>query len=166
MNHDLKLRLYLTVIVIAMGFLYIAPLYIASNTVSPFLVYLLPFIPAISLLWFNWFLKPDFVLTEESYPRRTIIGLLWLGLLVAVIGVWLPLYGVASSESADLQNILSTTFWRGPWLASAWLIPPLLFHHLVGPASLSARMRIGKVVLCILAATPIASLALYAVREA
>ncbi len=197
MNGDMKLRLYLTAIVVTMGFLYASPFFVISHYEGirsellasclkessgygfdfcwnksqkdaelPFAEYLLPFLPAAALLWFNWFIKPDLTLTEEFYPRRTINGLLWLGLLVAAVAVWIPLYDVTSRNSAELHKISSITFWRAPWIASAWLIPPLLFQHLVGPTSLSARMRIGKIAIWILTATPIAALAIYVAREA
>lgn len=197
MNRDLRLRLYLTAIVLAMGFLYVAPFFVISHfegirselfqscfkefptigfdfcwkkshedTELPFLAYLVPFLPAAALLWFNWFLKPDLTQTEESFPRRTIIGLLWLGLLVAAFAVWLPFYEVTSKNSTELHKIPSFMFWRSPWFATAWLIPPLLFQHLVGPESLAARMRKGYIAIWILAATPIAAFAIYVAREA
>lgn len=196
MTNEVKQRLYVTAIVVAMASLYIAPLIVSShfNEVKkalfehctkefpaigfefcwvearskaelPFWEYLVPFFPAALALWLNWLLKPDLRLSEDAYPKRTIKFLLWLGLLVAALAVWLPLSQVATWNAADLYKIESQTFWRAPWIAAAWLAAPMLFHYLLAPVSLAASMRKGKIGLWLLAATPVASFALYALRE-
>ncbi len=198
MNDDVKMRLYVTAIVIVMVTLYVGPLLVhsqfeevknallqsclkespglgvsfcwdraSSNAGFPLWKYLLPYIPAGVILWLNWLIKPSLRLTEESYPKRTMSVLLWFGLLVAAaVGIWIPISEVISQEAADLYKIESRTFWRGPWVAAAWLIAPILFHHLIAPVSLAGRMRKGKLALWLLTATPIVAYVLYLIREA
>lgn len=197
MADEVKLRLYVTVIVIAMAILYVAPPVVNSHFLSvrqelvnscfrespglgfefcwqqarqkaalPFWEYLLPFLPAAALLWFNWLLKPTLRLSDNSYPRRTMIALLWLGLLFAALGIWHPIWYVASREVADLYKIGAQELLSLTWTTAAWLIAPLLFHHLVAPVSLAASMRKGKIALLLLVAAPVVACILYIVRAA
>jgi len=196
-TNDLKLRLYLTLIVIAMGFLYVTPFLVSSHwqgvrsellanclkdlpnvgfdfcwqqstqkAALPFFEYLLPFVPSLLLLWLNWLLKPNLKLSNESYPRRVMTTLLWLGLLISAVGIYVPLSEVIARDATELHKIESRTFWGGPWLAAGWLISPLLFHHLLAPVSLVAQMRKGKIALWFVAATPVIAYTLYLFRAA
>jgi len=196
MTDEVKLRLYVTAIVIVMATLYVGPFAVTShfNEVEqallqdclkelelasfnfcwdksgseaelPFWEYLLPYVPAGLALWFNWLVKPGMRLSDTAYPKRTINVLMWFGLLVGAWAVWLPFSEVVSRNVADLYKIQSLIFWRAPWIAAAWLMSPMLFHHLLAPIPFAASMRKGKIGLWLLAATPAASFALYVIRH-
>ena len=195
MTNDLKTRLYVTAIVVVMVTLYVIPFIVIQqyedvrnalfqscltkierafdfcfsesrrNAELPLWNYLLPYIPTGAILWFNWLIKPDLRLNEESYPKRTMTSLLWIGLIVAAIGMWVPISVVLGREAADLYKIENITFWRGPWVGAAWVIPAMLFHHLVAPASFAGSMRKGKIALWLLVSTPLIAFALYFIRE-
>jgi len=196
MSDEVKIRLYVTAIVIVMAILYVAPLIVNSHFVSvrselvtscytkssgigwdfcwdqanrkaelPFWEYLLPYIPAGAILWLNWLIKPNLRLSDASYPRRTLNVFLWIGLLVAAVSIWVPIQTVLTQSDADLHKIALRDFVTLPWTAAAWLIAPLLFHHLIAPVAVAEGMRKGKITLWLLAATPIAAFLLMLLRE-
>ena len=196
MRDDVKLRLYVTAIVIVMAILYVGPLIVNSHFASvlqellsscskewpglgfdfcwqdanqkaalPLWEYLLPYLPAVALLWLNWLIKPTLRLSDESYPRRTMNVLLWLGLLVAALGIWFSIMSVVELRDAELHKLSAREILTLPWTAAGWLIAPLLFHHLVAPVSLAASIRKGEIALLLLAAAPIVAGVLFLVRE-
>lgn len=196
MTDEVKIRLYVTAIVIVMAILYIGPPNWASQLESvrselhtnctkkwpdlgfnycwdeakqkaalPLWMYLLPYLPAGAILWFNWLIKPSLRLSVESYPKRTMNVLLWFGLLVAALGIWTPIWIVVSTSAAELDKVLARDIFTTPWVAAAWVSAPLLFHHLVAPVSLAASMKKGKIALLLLVAAPIVAGALLIVRE-
>lgn len=126
--------------------------------------YLLPYLFAVIILWFSWLLKLELRLSDVSYPKRTMNALLWLGLLLAAICIWIPISEVASTDVAKLHTISPRELFEPSWFAATWLIPPLLFHRLVAPTSLATSMKKGKIALILLLATPIIALALLIVR--
>jgi len=195
MTNEVKLRLYITAIVIVMAILYVSPSVINSNAASlrsefssscfkatPEMGfdycwqeatqkaalstwdYLLPYLFAVIILWFSWLFKLELRLSDNSYPKRTMNALLWLGLLVAAIGIWIPISEVASTDVAKLHKISPRQLFAPSWFAATWLIAPLLFHRLVAPTSLATSMKKGKIALILLLATPIIALALLIVR--
>lgn len=194
MADDVKLRLYVTAIVIVMAILYVSPPiwveYLGSARSElytnctkefshlgfsycwearqkadlPLWMYLLPFLPVGAVLWLNWLIKPNLKLSDESYPKRTMKVLLWFGLLVAAFGIGFPIWSVVSSSIDELNKVSALNILKPPWVAAQWLIAPLLFHYLVAPVSLAASMKKGKIALLLLAATPIVAGVLYIVR--
>src|SRR5438128_3272213 len=100
MRDDVKLRLYVTAVIIVMLILYTGPLTVLSHedsirdevykqcsnkepspsfdycwelrnqAVFPIWEYSLPYLPAVVLLWINWLLKPSLKQSLESYPTR------------------------------------------------------------------------------------------------
>ncbi len=130
----------------------------------PFWWYLISYVPASALLWMNWTFKPNFQLTEQSYPKRTISVLMWLGIIVAACGAIFPIWNVASADISKINEIDTTAYWVLLRVFAAWLIAPLLFYHLVGPVSLASSMKKGKVALLFLAVAPIVALVLYILR--
>ena len=196
MNNDLKLRVYISAVVIAMICLYALPLIVGSefNAVRgellkiciekythlgfdfcwpksqqevelPFWKYLLPYLFAFTLLWFNWLLKLDIRLTVASYPRLAMNILLWIGMLAAVAGICFPIALVLESETANLYKISLHSLWSPPWFAFAWLSAPLLFQQLLGPVAIAPSMKKGKILLLLLAATPVIAFAVAGVRS-
>lgn len=195
MTNDVRLRLYVTAIVIAMAILYVGPLIVTSQLESvrselhtnctkewpdlgfsycweearkkaalPLWMYLLPYLPAGTILWFNWLIKSSLRLSVESYPKRTMNVLLWFGLLVAAFGIGLPIWSVVSSSDIELYKVTAREIFTAPWVCAAWLSAPLLFHHLVVPVSLAASMKKAKIALLLLAAAPIVAGILVFVR--
>lgn len=199
MTNDVKLRLYVTAIVIAMAILYVGPLIVTSHLDSvqseflanckkkgvgleepggfiycleeshkvalPLWMYLLPYLPAGTILWFNWLIKPSLRLSVESYPKRTMNVLLWFGLFVAAWGIGFPILNVVNTSDADLYKIPAQSYFMAPWVFAAWLSAPLLFHHLIAPVSLAASMKKAKIALLLLAAAPIVAGILIIVRQ-
>lgn len=196
MTRDLRQRLFISAVVAIMGVLYVGPLVVGHQLTEvrnqiylecskdlvltlelcsrnserkaslPFTTYLFPFAPAIVVLWLNWLLKADFRLSEERYPRRTLNGLIWLGLIFAAIAIWVPFSNVISSSPAEVYKIADRTYWGGPYIAAGWLIAPLIFHHLFAPPNLNGQATKGRIALCIVALTPIAAFLLAAFRQA
>lgn len=196
MTDEVKLRLYVTAIVIVMAIIYIGPLLVNSQSVSlrselmsscymatpglgidycwqeadkkvgvPVWGYLLSYLPAVVLLWFNWLLKPTLRLSDDSYPWRTMNVFLWLGLLVAALGIWFPIWEVISKSVVDLHEIKNRELFSLPWTAAGWLIAPLLFNHLLAPAASTVSMRKFKIALLLLVAAPIVAGTLLILRE-
>jgi hypothetical protein len=194
MDSNVKLRLYISVIAVVMAILYVGPgmvnIHLKSfqeevvsncikevpsrpfdfcwdkrNQVSlPLWEYSLPYLPAIALLWLNWLLKPSLKMSDESFPRRAIKILLWLGLLAAALGIWHPIWYVMSREASELYKVEALTVLLVSWSVAGLLIAPLLFHHLVAPASLAGSMRKGKIALLLLASSPIVAGIIFVLR--
>jgi hypothetical protein len=195
MTHELKQRLLITAVVVVMGILYFGPLAVIAKLSEvqnqiylecrkglhmahevcwddserkaslPITTYFLPFAPAIVVLWLNWLLKADFRMSEEKYPRRTLNGLIWLGLICAAVAIWVPFSSVISSSPKEVYKIAGRAFWSGPYIAAGWLIAPLIFHHLFAPSNLIGQASKGRIVLCIVVLTPIAAYLLAALRQ-
>jgi hypothetical protein len=196
MTRELKQRLSISAVALAMGVLYVGPLVVITKLIEvqnqlylecsrdlvmtveycwrdserkaslPFGTYLLPFVPAIVALWLNWLLKPDFRLSEEKYPRRTLNSLIWLGLICAALAIWVPFSNVFSSNPAEIHKIADRAYWSGPYVAAGWLLAPVIFCHLFAPPNLIGQVRRGRIALCIMALTPIVAFLLAAVRQA
>jgi hypothetical protein len=196
MTHELKQRLLITAVVVVMGILYFGPFFVpiklsevqnqlhiecAKDLVMtleycsrsskqkaslPITTYFLPFAPAIVVLWLNWLLKADFRLSQENYPRRTLNGLIWLGIICASIAIWVPFSNVISSSPTEVYKIAERAYWGGPYIAAGWLIAPLIFHHLFVPFNLIGQASKGRIALYIVALTPIAAYLLAAFRQA
>lgn len=195
MTRELKQRLFISAVVAVMGVLYVGPLVVGVKLTEvqkllylecvkdlvaahaycwndserkaslPFATYLLPFVPAIVALWLNWLLKPDFRLSEEKYPRRTLNSLIWLGLICAALAIWVPFSNVISSSPTEVYKIANRAYWGGPYVAAGWLIAPLIFYHLFAPPNLIGQASKGRVALCIVALTPIVAFLLAAFRQ-
>ena len=196
MRDDLKLRVYLSAVVMAMVCLYVFPFWVGSEFKAaqdeflksciekytnlgfdfcwpksqqdaelPFWNYLSPYLFAFTLLWFNWLLKSDFRFTVASYPRLAMNILLWLGMLVAGGGIYFPIAFVLEPETANLYKISLHSLWSPPWFAFAWLSAPLLFQQLLGPVAMAPSMKKGKILLLLLAATPVIAFAVAGVRS-
>lgn len=191
MKEQVKLRLLITFAVIVMGVLYVAPFVLNANVneqrqqtldacikksgpsffdscwresrqVTPGIGhYAFPVLPAAAIMWFIWLLGFDAKLSEGAYPRRTVQALLWIGMLAAVGGIAHHLWYVASLDLSALQ------LWEAIsplWIAACWLISPLVFQHLLGPAGTSVSVRKGKIMLLIAAITPVLGLIVFLVR--
>jgi hypothetical protein len=196
MTRDLQQRILISAVVLVMGALYVGPLFVGNKLTEvqnqlylecrkdlvmaheycwhdserkaslSFPTYLLPFLPAIVVLWMNWLLKTDFRLSEEKYPRRTLNGLIWLGLICAAIAIWVPFSNVISSSPTEVYKIADRAYWGGPYIATGWLVAPLIFHHLFAPTNLIGQASKGRIALYILALTPIVAFLLAAFRQA
>jgi hypothetical protein len=196
MTRDLQQRILISAVVLVMGALYVGPLLVGYKLTEvqnqfylecskdfvmtleyclrnsqqkaslPFATYLLPFAPAIVVLWLNWLLKADFRMSEEKYPRRTLNGLILLGLICAAIAIWVPFSNVLSSSPTEVYKIADRAYWGGPYIAAGWLIAPLIFNHLFAPPNLIGQAKNCRIALYIVALTPIVALLLAALRQA
>ena len=194
MRDDVKLRLYVTAIVIVMAILCVGPQIVNSHFASvrqellsscfmerpglgfdfcwqdaeqkaalPLWEYLLPYLPAAALLWVNWLLKPSLKFSAESYPTRTIRGLVWLGLFAAAVGIYVSIENAVTGELSKAISFLRTLY--PLWLISGWLIAPLMFHHLLAPVASVPKMKNAKIGLILLAITPIVAVVVVFIRE-
>ncbi len=185
MTNEVKLRIYVTAIVIGMAFLYVGFIYTIneqsivneeiydncmneyeSNSLAylglcidrrlegmlPIWVYLAPYLPAGLLLWLSWLLKPNMRLPIDAYPKRTVIGLVWLGLIAAVYAFFVT-YNIAMNVIDKPVAAMHNTF--NPMIYfSGWLIAPLLFQHLLAPAEAKRHIRTLQIGLVMMVIVP------------
>jgi len=112
----------------------------------------IPFLPVAFLLWLNWLLRIELRLPLTSYPRRTVRGFLWFGIVVAVAVV---AANVWASSTRDLKEVDSMTFYVTPMMSAAILSAPMLFDYLVGPVPSVAAVKAAMKVLGTLVLTPL-----------
>lgn len=192
MSKDVRVRLYVSLVVVTIAVMYIGPLLVLTHgeTVrseflqnctkeSPaywdlcwqqskekaslsFWKYLLPYLPVALLIWANWLAKPDLRLSAQSFPRKTVNSLVWLGLVAAVFGAFLPLWWGATQKLSDFEG-------RGvfilPWLSGTALAAPMVFNYLVGPVPSMINMRKAKIALLVLVAVPVVGLMIFLSRS-
>ena len=189
MPEDVKLRLYISIVVAVIVPLYIGPSLVLSHAESvrielmfncykespglwgscwnqskaalPIWKFLLPYLPVTLLVWVNWLLKPNLRLSAQSFPKRTIKCLMWLGLVGALPAVGLSLWGVATQKIADIE---ARAVLAPPWLFDAVLVAPLLFNYLVGPVPSAINIRKEKIAVLALVVVPVVAFAIFAVR--
>jgi len=111
----------------------------------PIWVYLAPYIPAGLLWWLSRSLKINLHLSIDTYPKRTVIVLVWLGLIAAAYAVILTLWIAINLVEKPPRIIFMPTI-----ILSGWLIAPLLFQHLLAPAEAVrhiSALKIGLVMM-------------------
>jgi hypothetical protein len=189
---EIKRRLFITAVVVAMLALYIGPFIVLSrwsdilNTILldckedfsfcwrkankdaslPFLVYLSPFLPAIGVIWIFWLFSLEIRIGEERVPRKTIMTLIFLGMIVAIAAIIFTLNEIISQPVDKLYEISTRTFWIGPYVAFGWLAAPILFQRMLAPLMITATTRAGVFLMCALALTPAMAFAVQVFREA
>jgi len=187
MTNEVKLRIYVTTIVLALAFLYVGfintinELSIVNEEIYdncmneyesngleywgicndrrlegmlPIWVYLAPYLPAGLLWWLSWLLKPNMRLPIDAYPKRTVIVLVWLGLIVAAYAILIT-YNIAMNVIDKPVAAMHNTFNPTIYL-SGWLIAPLLFQHLLAPAEAKRYIRTLKIGLVMMLIVPAA----------
>ena len=189
-NKDMKVRLYVSLVVVSIVFLYISPLIVILHGESirkeflhnctkesmdywiycleqskdkaqlHFLLYLLPYIPVGLLVWTNWIIKPDLRLRAELFPVRTIRFLLWLGIVVAILSVVMLIWQSCTQKISDFRGLFIL-----PWLSSTLLFAPVIFNHLLEPIPSIVKMQYAKVAMLGLAILPILGFTIFIIRS-
>lgn len=122
--------------------------------------FFLPYLLAGLLVWVHWVTQPDLRLSVQSFPKRTINFLVWLGFAAALVGIVLPLYWLGTTTDFDsLRN--QFILW---WHSGAVLAAPLVFNYLVGPVPSVVNIRKAKIALVALAVLPVVGLAVFVFR--
>ena len=87
---------------------------------------------------------------------------MWLGLVAAVFGAFLPLWWGVTQKLSDFEG-------RGvfilPWLSGAVLAAPMVFNYLVGPVPSMINMRKAKISLLVLVAVPVVGFMIFLSRS-
>ena len=116
----------------------------------PIWLYLVLYLPAGLLWWLSRSLNINLHLSIETYPKRTVIVLVWLGLIAAayaiIITLWIAMNLVDEPPRIDFMPTI---------ILSGWLIAPLLFQHLLAPAEAVRRMSALKIGLVTMFVTPV-----------
>ncbi len=106
----------------------------------PIWLYLVPYLPAGLLWWLSWSLSINLHLSIDTYPKRIVVGLVWLGLIAAAYAIILTLWIAMNLIEKPPRIIFMPTI-----ILSGWLIAPLLFQHLLAPAEAVRHMSVLKI---------------------
>ena len=117
----------------------------------PIWLYLVLYLPAGLLWWLSRSLNINLHLSIETYPKRTVIVLVWLGLIAAAYAIVLTLWIVMNLIDKPPHIIFMPTI-----ILSGWLIAPLLFQHLLAPAEAVRHMSVLKIGLVMMIIVPAA----------
>ncbi|MCZ6897220.1 MAG: hypothetical protein O7D95_00715 [Betaproteobacteria bacterium] len=116
----------------------------------PIWLYLIPYLPAGLLWWLSWSLNINLHLSINTYPKRIVVGLVWLGLIAAAYAIiltfWIAIYLIDKPSSIILLPTI---------VLSGWLIAPLLFQHLLAPVEAVRHMSVLKIGLVLMLITPV-----------
>lgn len=195
MNQEVKKRIFISLVVVAMLCLYFAGFNIQlglnelrasalsrcidgkyemfdlcrQKTTVEFMPSLLqlatPFFPAALLIWVQWLLKIDARIGADSYPKRTLKSLRFLAYAVALIGIALPFIMVLEKDVDRIYQVHVTGLFIGPWLATAWVSAPLVFQKILGPRDLDLEFMRLRQVLYAVLISPVVAVCLLFVRE-
>lgn len=99
------------------------------GTAQPIWLYLIFYLPAGLLWWLKRSLNINPRLSIDTYPKRSVIVMVWLGLTAATYAIILTLW----IEVNFIYKPPFITFMLA-MILSGWLIAPLLFQHLHAPA--------------------------------
>lgn len=124
-----------------------------------------PFIPAALLLWVQWLLKVDVAIDVDSYPKRTMKCLRVVAYAIAIFGVALPLLMVIEKSADRIYQVHTGNLLIGPWLATGWVSAPLVFQKLVGPRDLDDDFSRLRKVLYAVLISPVVAVLIQIGRE-
>ncbi len=116
----------------------------------PIWLYIAPYLPAGLLWWLSRSLNINLHLSVETYPKRTVIVLVWLGLIAAAYAIIITLWIAMNLVDEPPRIAFMPTI-----ILSGWLIAPLLFQHLLAPAEAVRRMSALKIGLVTMFVTPV-----------
>ncbi len=116
----------------------------------PIWLYLVLYLPAGLLWWLSRSLNINLHLSIETYPKRTVIVLVWLGLIAAAYAIIITLWIAMNLVDEPPRIAFMPTI-----ILSGWLIAPLLFQHLLAPAEAVRRMSALKIGLVTMFVTPV-----------
>lgn len=133
---------------------------IKKENVTPVWTLLLPYVPAGLLLWFRWLVGGVQPLETQSYPRKTISFLLWLGMVSAVAASVFSLWHFATMD----LNAGGSHF-HLPWSVAAFLAGPLLFDYALAPIGTVTPTLMARKVFYVLVATPAVTIVIEIARS-
>ncbi len=195
MNQEVKNRIFISLVVIAMLCLYLGGfniqlglnelrssalsrcidgkyelfdlcLYKTNGEYSPSLSQLItPFVPTVLLLWAQWLMKIDVTIDVDSYPKRTFKCLRFVAYAIAMIGIALPIQKKKKKSADRIYQVHIGNLFIGPWLAAAWVTAPLAFQKLVGPRALDVDFSMLRKVLYAVLLSPVIAVLLQFGRE-
>jgi len=116
----------------------------------PIWLYIAPYLPAVLLWWLSRSLNINLHLSVETYPKRTVIVLVWLGLIAAAYAIIITLWIAMNLVDEPPRIAFMPTI-----ILSGWLIAPLLFQHLLAPAEAVRHMSALKIGLVTMFVTPV-----------
>ena len=116
----------------------------------PIWLYIAPYLPAGLFWWLSRSLNINLHLSVETYPKRTVIVLVWLGLIAAAYAIIITLWIAMNLVDEPPRIAFMPTI-----ILSGWLIAPLLFQHLLAPAEAVRRMSALKIGLVTMFVTPV-----------
>jgi hypothetical protein len=115
-------------------------------------LHLIPYLPAGLLLGISRLLNINLYLPVNVYPNRIVIGLVWTGLIAAILAITLTLWiSVYLVDKPPLITFMPTI------ILSGWLFAPLLFQYLLAPKEAVRQMIPLKIGLALMFITPILS---------
>lgn len=110
-------------------------------------------------------MKLNFLLSETTYPVRTMWWLRCLGYCVGLLACVLSLSFVLEKETNQLHLVEISSLLLGPWLATAWISAPLLFQKVLGPESINEQFKTTRWMLYSVIAMPLIALLLLTIRQ-
>lgn len=121
-----------------------------SENLLPILLYLIPYLPA-ALLWgLRRSLNINLHLSLNTYPKRIVTGLVWLGIFAAAYGIILTFWIAIYLIEVPLFMIFLPTI-----VLSGWVIAPLLLQNLLAPVEAMRQMTALKIGLILMFITPV-----------
>ena len=120
--------------------------------VRPIWLHLIPYLPAGILLGLSRLLNINLYLPVNAYPNRIVIGLVWTGLIAAILAItltiWISVYLVDKPPLIIFMPMI---------ILSGWLFAPILFQYLLAPREAVRNMSALKIGLALTIITPILS---------
>jgi len=121
-----------------------------AEIVQPIWLHLIPYLPATLLLVLSRFLNINLYLPVNIYPKRIVIGLVWIGLIAAILSISLTLWiSVYLVDKPPLITFIPAI------ILSGWLFAPLLFQYLLAPKEAIQHMIALKIGLVLMVIMPI-----------
>ena len=121
-----------------------------TEIVQPIWLHLIPYLPATLLLVLSRFLNINLYLPVNIYPKRIVIGLVWIGLIAAILSISLTLWiSVYLVDKPPLITFIPAI------ILSGWLFAPLLFQYLLAPKEAIQHMIALKIGLVLMVIMPI-----------
>ena len=123
-----------------------------TEIVQSIWLHLIPYVPAGLLLGISRLLNINLYFPVNIYPNRIVIGLVWTGLIAAILAITLTLWiSVYLVDKPPLITFMPTI------ILSGWLFAPLLFQYLLAPKEAVRQMSELKIGLALMFITPILS---------
>ncbi len=130
-----------------------------------FFNYLSPFIPVIILLWVSWVFKLNFQIDLEITSNKFRKFTIGLICFVAFLGFIFPFYIVLEKEVERLYAVKLYNLFFTPWLAVTWISVPIFFQKLLDSEKRISEFTNLHKVAYAVAASPVFAIILLFVRS-